>query len=158
RIAREVGAPPDDLARLRDEVIAALALDEVRPLQSWSGLDPETRRADYAFEADRDVLVGEDRTIHVPRLSDPSELKVLGADRPSFRAWPLLSPDGRFLSTWSETQLELWDLERGEVPAAWPADARGVAYRPDGRQVAVVRVNSELRVYDLPAVTESARG
>jgi len=157
-IAREVGAPPEDLAELRDEVIAALALDDIQPERTWSGLEPDPRWAAYAIEADRFVLVGQDGTIHVHRLSDRSEIKAVGADRPSARVWPGFSPGGRFLHVFSgESDIELWDLERGEIPAAWPADARGVKPRTDGRQVAVVRADGELRVYDLPAMTEAAR-
>ena len=51
----------------------------------------------------------------------------------------------------------MWDLERGEIPAAWPADVAAWCIRADGRQVAVVRADGELRVYDLPAMTEAAR-
>jgi WD40 repeat protein len=158
QIARDVGAPPRDLADLRDEVIAALALDDAYPERTWSGLEPTEQRAAYDIEGDRCILVGEDGTIHVHRLSDRSEIKAVGNDRPAAREWPVFFPGGRFLHIWSgESDIELWDLERGEVPAAWPADARGVVYRADGRQVAVVRADGELRVYDLPAATESAR-
>jgi serine/threonine protein kinase/WD40 repeat protein len=157
-IAREVGAPPEGLAELRDEVIAALALDDIQPEQTWSGLETAPRLAAYAIEADRFVLVGQDGTIHVHRLSDRSLIKAVGADRPSARLWPGFAPGGRFLHACSgDSDIELWDLERGEIPLAWPADARGVKHRADGRQVAVVRANGELRVYDLPAMTEAAR-
>src|SRR5262249_51491245 len=62
------------------------------------------------------------------------------------------------LSVWSgPSRFELWDLERGEIPAAWPADTRGVCFRPDGKQVTLLRADGEVRVHDLPAMTESAR-
>jgi serine/threonine protein kinase/WD40 repeat protein len=161
-IAREVGAPPEDLAELRDEIIAALALDDIQPERTWSGLDADYRLAAYAVEADRFVRVGQDGTIHVHRLSDRSVIKAVGAGRPAARrwprSWPSFSPGGRFLHVRSgESGIELWDLQRGEIPAAWPADARGVVHRADGRQVAVLRADGELRVYDLPALTEAAR-
>jgi serine/threonine protein kinase/WD40 repeat protein len=157
-IAREVGAPPEGLAELRDEVIAALALDDIQPEQSWSGLETDQRLTAYAIEADRFVRVGQGGTIYVHRLSDRSLIKAVGAGRPLARFWPGFAPGGRFLHVYSgESDIELWDLERGEVPAAWPADARGVKPRADGRQMAVVRADGELRVYDLPAMTEAAR-
>jgi hypothetical protein len=157
-IAREVGAPPDDLDRLRDEVIAALALDDLHRVETQSGLEWDERIAAYAPEADRYVVLGEGGTIHVHRLSDKSEIKVVRADRPLAREWPRLSADGRFVSAWSfSSYIELWDLERGEVPAAWPADARGATFRDDGRQVAALRADGELRLYDLPDMNETAR-
>ena len=158
RIAREVGAPPEHLAELRDEVIATLALDDIRPVKSRSVPELPMRRSAFAIEADRYVVLGDDGSFHVHRLSDRSEIAVVGADRPATRDWPLLAPDGRFVSVWSSpSHHEFWDLEKGEIPAAWPADARGVAHRADGEQVAVLRADGELRVYDLPAMTESAR-
>jgi WD40 repeat protein len=158
RIAREVGAPPEDLARLRDEVIAVTALNDVSLVRTDSGLDLDPRSTAYAPDADRYVLLGEEGTIHVHRLSDRSEIRALGAGRPLAREWPILSADGRFLSVWAPpSSIELWDLERGEVPAAWPADVRGAAFRDDGRQLAALRADGELRVFGLPGLTESAR-
>src|SRR5262249_19876740 len=63
-IARDVGAAPEDLARLRDEAIAALALDDLRPVRTDSGLDLGFERAASALEADRYVLVGADGALH----------------------------------------------------------------------------------------------
>jgi eukaryotic-like serine/threonine-protein kinase len=157
-IAREVGAPPEDLALLRDEVIAALAVDDLAPAKIWPGLESDSVIAAYAPDADRYVLMGEDGTIHVHRFSDRSEIRAVGAGGRLGRVRPALSADGRFVSLWTGPRwIELWDLERGEVPAAWPPDVRGAAFRADGRQVAALRVDGELRLYDLPALTESAR-
>ena len=41
QIAHAVDAPPEHLAELRDEVIAALALADDHPVQTWSGLPPD---------------------------------------------------------------------------------------------------------------------
>src|SRR5262249_14436157 len=107
---------------------------------------------------DRYVVVGEDGTIHVHRLSDRSEIRAVGAGRPMHRERPLLSADGRFLSFWAvPSSTELWDLERGEIPPAWPADVRGVALPTQGRQMAALRADGELRLYLMPAMAETAR-
>jgi WD40 repeat protein len=157
-IASKVGAPPEDLAELRDEAIATLALDDTPRVETRPAPDLVSPRASGAFEADRYIVLGDDGSIHVHRLSDRSELKVVKAGRPANRDWPLLSPGGRFLGTRAgPSRVELWDLERGEIPAAWPADARGLAHRADGRQVAALRVDGELIVFDLPAMTVAAR-
>ena len=125
-IAREVGAPPDDLAELRDEVIAALALDDIQPERTWSGLEPDPRWAAHAIEADRFVLWGRTgrSTSIACRIAPRSRRSGSTGPRPG--SGPAFSPDGRFLHVYSgESDIELWDLERGEIPAAWPADARG---------------------------------
>ena len=157
-IAREVGAPPEHLAELRDEVIAALALADDRPVQTWSGLSLPGDRSACSIEADRYVVVGPGGVLHLHRLSDRSGVRVLGADRPAARLWPAFVPGGRFLTVaFGLSPPEVWDLERGEVPAAWPADVRCMAARGDGRQVAALCPDGELRVYDLPAMTEASR-
>ena len=158
RIAHEDGAPPEDVAELRDEVIAALALTDDQPVQTWSGMNWLSENMSTSIESDRYVEVKKDNLIHVYRLSDRSEVLVLGADRPSPRAAPRFVPGGRFLTVLAgRSQTELWDLQRGEAPAAWPADARGATPRVDGKQVAVLRSDDEVHVYDLPALTEAAR-
>jgi serine/threonine protein kinase/WD40 repeat protein len=158
RIAREVGAPPEDLARLRDEVIAALALTDDQRVPVGQGFDAAPPRAAYSIDADRYVVLGPNGSIHVHRLSDRSEVRVVGSDRPRDRHSIRFVPGGRFACVEAgDLQTELWDLERGEVPSAWPADVRCAVPRPDGRQVAALRSDGELRVYDLPAATMSSR-
>jgi serine/threonine protein kinase/WD40 repeat protein len=157
-IAREVGAPPEDLARLRDEVIAALALTDDQTVQVRQGFDVAPPLAACSIDADRYVVLRPNGSIHVHRLSDGSEVRVVGSDRPLDRYWIRFVPGGRFACVDAGAlQIELWDLERGEVPSAWPADVRCAVPRPDGRQVAALRSNGELRVYDLPAATDSSR-
>jgi len=158
QIAHEVGAPSEHLAELRDEVIATLALTDDQPVRTWKGLNLIPGPTACCIDADRYVVLGRNGSIHVYRLSDRSKVRVVGSDRPSARSWLRLVAGGRFVSVESgSSQTELWDLERGEVPAAWPADVRCVAPRLDGRQVAALRSDGELRVYDLPALTEASR-
>ena len=57
----------------------------------------------------------------------------------------------------SSKMVELWDLERGEMPANWPSDVCEATYRPDGGQVAALRSDGEVRVFNLPAMTETRR-
>ena len=96
-----------------------------------------------------------------PRPSPVGSLRDQGGrGRPAFGPEVARRLSGRpvpHASGQSRRAYELWDLERGEVPAAWLVDARAVAHRADGRQVAALRSDGELRVYDLPALTESAR-
>ncbi len=157
-IARDVGASPEDLANLRDEVIAALALPDDGVVQNWPGVKLSPEAATFSIVADRCVRLGPDGAIHVHRLSDGSEIRVVGAGRPAARVWPVYVPGGRFLYVVSgSSEIELWDLERGERPAAWPDDVRCITARSDGGQVAALRPDGELRIYDLPAMTEAAR-
>jgi eukaryotic-like serine/threonine-protein kinase len=158
RIASAGAAPTDLTEQLRDEVIATLAEIDERPVRTWPGLNLTAETAAFSFDDDRYVFVGKDGSIHLHRLTDKAEIQVLKSGQPAVLSWPVLIPGGRFLLVLSgSTQVHLWDLERRELFAAWPADVRGATYRPDGRQVAALRSNGELRVYDLAAMTETAR-
>jgi serine/threonine protein kinase/WD40 repeat protein len=157
-IARTSVAPPNHLDQLRDEVIATLGEIDERPLQTWSELKNSSENISFAFEAGRYVILEGDGSFHVHRLSDRSEIRVVKPKGSSVRSRPMLIEGGRFVVVWSGSlQTELWDLEIGDVPAAWPADVRCAAARADGGQVAALRSNGEMRVYDLPAMTEAAR-
>ncbi len=157
RIAHAVDAPPQHLADLRDELIAALALVDDHPGKIWSGLPTMDFLKSCNVEADRYVDIDRTGRIHVYRLSDRSQVRVLAADPPARRTWPVFVPGGRFVYLMSdESRMELWDLERGELPTAWPADVRCVAPRPDGKQVAALRSTGELQVYDLPSMARSS--
>ncbi len=62
-------------------------------------------------------------------------------------------PGGRFVYLLADdSRMELWDLERRDLPTAWPADVRCVSARADGAQVAALRSTGELQVYDLPSL------
>jgi serine/threonine protein kinase/WD40 repeat protein len=157
-IARESDAPKEHLAELRDEVIAALALAGDRPLKSWSGPPREDALTAYCVAADRYVTVEGKGILRVRRLSDRSDVRVLGLGRPADRVWPVFVPGGRFIRIWAGTvENELWDIERGELRTELPEEARCVVSRADGRQVAALLPDGELRVYDLPDMTVRSR-
>jgi WD40 repeat protein len=159
RIAHDAGATPVRLADLRDEVIATLALADDRPVRSWRGLAlPGGLSAAFCADADRYVVLEGDSAMHVYRLSDRSEVRVVMPRRQARRSSPEFVPGGRFVMVWADSShAELWDLKRGEQPAAWPDDVRCVAARPDGRRVAALRFDGALHVYNLPSLSEASR-
>src|SRR5262249_48078867 len=129
-----------------------------RPVRKWPQLNSLGENVTFSVTADRYLVSGADLSFHLHRMSDQSEIAVVKTGRNSVLARPVLIPGGRFMFVWSgPAQIELWDLERGELPALWPLDVRGVSHRFDGRQVAAVRSTGELCVYDLPALTEVSR-
>jgi eukaryotic-like serine/threonine-protein kinase len=158
QIAHENGAPSDQLADLRDEAIAALALPGDRVLKKWSSLPRPDSYACYSVETDQYVFVRSNGVLTVRRLSDRLLIREMGADRPADRSWPVFVPGGRFVYLWAgPTQIELWDVERAEVPPGWPSDVRCATARADGRQIAALLADGELRIYDLSELTEVAR-
>jgi serine/threonine protein kinase/WD40 repeat protein len=157
-LARAGIGSPDHVRELRNEVIATLAEADERPVQTWPGLNLDPTWSSFSFDADRYVVLKEGPAFHLCRISDQAEIRVVKARSASSRFWPELDVNGRFVVVWTTpSQIELWDLERGEVPAAWPAAVHGASLRLDGRQVAALQPDGEVRIYDLPAVKEVAR-
>ncbi|MGO9661088.1 MAG: WD40 repeat domain-containing serine/threonine protein kinase, partial [Acidimicrobiales bacterium] len=158
QLARSGMATPNLLTDLRGEAIATLGDSDVRPSQTWPGLNLDPAISSFSFDADRYVVVEGGKTFHLRRISDRSQLQVVKTKRSERLINPELDPSGHFVYFRPDpSKIELWDLDRGEVPRVWPSDVCDVAYRPDGGQIAALRPDGEVRVYDLPAMTESRR-
>jgi serine/threonine protein kinase/WD40 repeat protein len=158
QLARAGMARPSLLTDLRGEAIATLGDSNVRPSKTWPGLNLSPAVSSFSFDADRYVVVEGGHTFHLHRISDRSQLRVVKTNRAGSLVEPELDPSGHFVYVRSDpSKIDLWDLDRGEVPGVWPSDVCDVAYRPDGGQIAALRPDGEIRVYDLPAMTEARR-
>jgi len=158
KLARAGMAGPDLLTDLRGEAIATLGDGDVRPSKTWPGLNLDPTFSSFSFDADRYVVVDGGNTFHLHRISDRSQLQVVKTNRSGHLINPELDPSGHFVHVRSDpSKIELWDLDRGEVPGVWPSDVCDVAYRPAGGQIAALRPDGEVRVFDLPAMTEARR-
>ena len=157
-LARAGMAGPDLLTDLRGEAIATLGDGDVRPSKTWPGLNLDPDRSSFSFDADRYLVLEGGHTFHLHRISDRSQLRVVKTNRAGYRIEPELDPSGHFVCVRSDpSNIELWDLDRGEVPRVWPSDVCDVAYRPDGGQIAALRPDGEVCVFDLPAMNEARR-
>ena len=156
KIAHAVDAPASHLAELRDEVIAAVALADDRPVQKWGELKSAELSNAFSVAADRYANVQLDGSIHVYRLSDRRELKVLPGDgqlgacgRCSFRV-------GGFLRSWPTQTFSSSGISSApQYPRAGrPTYARGrTARRASGGRIAVDGRASGLRsAFALPEI------
>jgi eukaryotic-like serine/threonine-protein kinase len=161
RLARLGMAGPDLLTNLRGEAIATLGEGDLRASGVWPGLNIHPGYSSYAFDADRFVSLDRSLAFHLRRISDGSEILQVKTQSASALVNPRLDPNGRFVHVlsdqWGHSRTLLWDLHRGEMPAAWPDDVRDATFRPDGGQIAALRPDGEVIVYDLPAMTEARR-
>jgi serine/threonine protein kinase len=158
KAARQGMAEPGLLNDLRDEAISTLAEVDQRPIGRFSRLNFNLMDSSFSFNADRYVVVNDRTTMHLHRISDQSEIRVVKPSHAQALISPALLPGGRFVIVGAgPSRTELWDLELGEVPAVWPADIQCATYRPDGKQVATLRPDGEVRIYDLPAMKEVSR-
>ncbi len=152
QIAHTVKASPESISELRDETIAALALPDDSPVKVWSGLPAFGDWNAFSIAGDRYVQVDGGGLIHVYRLSDRAKTRVLGSSPSRARRFPVFVPGGRYVRIVASSEwMELWDLEQGVLPDAWPADTRGAAATADGAQVVALRQTGELVVFDLPS-------
>jgi serine/threonine protein kinase/WD40 repeat protein len=156
RIPQGATVAIDHREKLRDELIATLAEVDEQQVETWPGINIDWFRSSFAFDANRYVVLDNGNSLHLHRFPDRTQLRAVKSK--NALGWPILCPSGRFVIAWTfPSGFEFWDMERGEVPPAWPADVRCATFRPDGKQVAALLSDGEVRVFDLPAMTESRR-
>jgi WD40 repeat protein/tRNA A-37 threonylcarbamoyl transferase component Bud32 len=145
----------DMLQQVRDEVIASLALVDLREDREWKGHPADARVIvfDDALEryARRDVT----GAISVRRVKDDEQIRML----PGSGGWRGLSvmrfsPDGRYLAATMHTmhagpELKVWDLDRPDpifegVDGVFTAD-----FTPDSKRVVFPHPNDTLHVVEL---------
>jgi serine/threonine protein kinase/WD40 repeat protein len=160
RHSRELGRGPADLAKLRSEAIACLALPDVRLEHEWEGSPTGTNGLGFDERFERYAWSFKDQGIRICRLSDHQELMrvpTLPAERASRWLRPRFSPDGRFLvvdyALWtSKRPLQVWDLSTGTPRPVLPplADvATDPQFSPDGRALVVGLPDKSVRFFDL---------
>jgi serine/threonine protein kinase/WD40 repeat protein len=148
---------------LRTEAIAALTLPDLEIAQEWDGF-PEGALS-LAFDADFQRFARLSRTgnVTVCRLSEKGEeviAQLPAQGKPPFSTVSM-SPDGRFLVVGHSRvdQMEakgvcVWKLDGDEPALIIPEVPEGMqgaalAFRPDGRQLAIGHLGKSVSVYDL---------
>jgi serine/threonine protein kinase/WD40 repeat protein/tetratricopeptide (TPR) repeat protein len=155
QIGRALKLPPEKIAPLRDEAIAALALPDVRPDPSgrvilrppgykWVAFDAAMTR--YALRSRDEVLVR--------RVSNDEEIASFRAKGDHDIYILCFSPNGRYLATtYNSTGIALTirDLERGAVAVdhQGPATVQTAKFSPDSRRIALSSGDGHVLVYDL---------
>jgi eukaryotic-like serine/threonine-protein kinase len=161
RIGRERRMSPEQVAALRDEAIACMALPDLRPIGRviqrppgvlWTSFDPTMTRYALRFRQG---------TISVRRVIDDQETARFQA-RGDRDIWVFgFSPDGRYLATthWPGAALTVWDIDLHEVCLDDPGPVASYAakFSPDSRRVALGHADGELVVYDLATGRPSRR-
>jgi serine/threonine protein kinase/WD40 repeat protein len=151
RLARELGLPDEDFLELRNEVIACLALPDLRVARE---LPDRFAGSAYVFDGSVERHVREDAegNYSIRRVADDAEVCRL---RAGLKAdWMVLSPDGRWLLVVAQpSQCRLYAAggpEGWPVPLDEPAHAAH-AFSPDGRELAVAHPDGVISVYELPS-------
>ena len=151
RMAHAMSLPEADFLELRNEAIACLTLADLRTAQEWNGWPTGSLQVSFDSALERYARIDRSGNVSVRRVSDDAELWSL-TGLGSLEAWPTLSPDGRFLAV-ANNRFKLWDLSAHE-PILSEGNGYVSAFRPDSRQMALLQENSQVRLFDLPAVKQ----
>jgi WD40 repeat protein/Flp pilus assembly protein TadD len=151
QLARQLQLPEEDFLELRNEVIACLALPDLRVAREWDGW-PEGRGCitfDGHFE--RYAQVDRQGNTTVRRVADDAELchfpsGIIG------ECFLRFSPDGRFLLAWQTPRQRLWEVA-GPAPrqVLGSETSYAGAFSPDSRQLALAEADGSVRLHDLPS-------
>jgi WD40 repeat protein/tetratricopeptide (TPR) repeat protein len=152
------GITADELLRLRNETISALALPDLRvakeldvprAVRNGAAVDPTFER--YAFQHD-------DGTVFICRMSDAAELmRFPGLPPARYNTLAAFSPDGRYLAMNSvdHNVLKVWDLTKQRLVLSDEKLAgSGVvnwSFHPDGHELALVHTDNSVVFYELPS-------
>jgi serine/threonine protein kinase/WD40 repeat protein len=158
-LASELELAPEKKALLRDELIAAVSLPDLRPTPDAH--DYPADAIDFpAFDATlshyaRSHFRG---VISVRRMSDDRELVDLlfPTGKP---ARPLLSPGGTRLAAHTDNHLVVWDWSQKRILLQWMApqgEMLEAAFASEN-QLAVRQQNGEVLLFDLDSGRESHR-
>ncbi len=149
RIAREVGVPAEGMDELRNEVIACLALADLRPGATSVAIPPGTSQHVFDRDYRRYALSDAKGAIRVFRLGDDRPFASLAGLGRAPEAL-LLSPDGRFVAALSSGELQVWDVDGGRPVFPQPVPARPPSvFSGDSGRLMAIGPDDSIGLWDL---------
>ena len=140
--------------RVRNEVIACLALPDLRLIHAVQATHSPEPVFHFDTALERYALVDEAGVVHIRRVATDEELFELPGMTNGESRVHSFSPDGRFLAVgFHLCHLRVWNLERRELALSLDPETsfREVVFAPDSRTVAVVHHlgDGSIPVYEL---------
>src|SRR5262249_16800499 len=150
RIAWELGLPEKDFLELRNEVIACLALPDLRVEQEIPDPMPaNTSLLTFDDQLERYARVDRQGHVTVRPVADNVEIHRFRSGLAN--CWPYLSPDGRFLQLRGLPRgCELWRLAGREARRVDLEDSASAAYggfSPDSRRLALAHPDGSISLH-----------
>lgn len=145
--------------RIRDEVIASLALPDLRWVAATNLPKVDESKWQASFDPDFKMLIQANgsEALRIVRLGDGREAHPLVTAPLKTQAIQRFSPDGRFVALRHGEQLGVWDLRtRSNVVLAfcWPHPRAfnfpGMAFSHDSRSVAYGDAGNQILIHELP--------
>jgi WD40 repeat protein len=147
-MARDMNLGEADFLELRNEVIACLALTDIRVNREWVGCPTGTLRVEFSANLERYACADRHGVVTVCSVSDGAVICRIPAIEPG-ESFLKLSPDGRFLARIHAAQFELWSLA-GQEPTRMLLEPHGnFDFSPDSRLLARGLADHAISVYDL---------
>ncbi|HWN97259.1 MAG TPA: serine/threonine-protein kinase [Methylomirabilota bacterium] len=162
RLLREAaarGGPAEFRQRLRDELLATLALSDMpfagQPQLRGGSLDPAFTLFDPAFARHASVLDGS--TIVVRRVADGAELSRFQTGPSRVTRLEQFSHDGRYLGLRHPDGISIWNAESGELCFTTNGPARMFAFAPRKPLLALEEWGCQISLRQLPDGNEGQR-
>ena len=149
-MARDGSLSNADLLELRNEAIAAVVLPDVRIGAAAHAWPFSTHAVDFTGALDRYACVDREGTVSIHRTEGVAEIWKFPGSEPGV-AWPLFSPDGRFLAVWDwgRSRVKAWRIDGpGPFPLLDEERMSYPVFRPDSRRL-VCRQDDSIVVFDL---------
>jgi serine/threonine protein kinase/tetratricopeptide (TPR) repeat protein len=170
RLAPSLGLGPDEWLGLRNEVIACLALTDLRLDRSWPGYPPGTAATGIAIDplVERYAIVDSHGHLVVRQMEDNRELARIDLHPPLGRApdWRLnlrFSRDGRLVAAVGGERnvyplpTRVWNWASGQLVLSIPStgsEGEQCDFTQDSRWFAICRADGTVANYDLLASQE----
>jgi serine/threonine protein kinase/WD40 repeat protein/Flp pilus assembly protein TadD len=154
-LARELGVCEEVRLELRNVAIAALAVPDLYPAQTWDGFPPDSMQMDFDERLEIYARTDESGNCSVRRVDGDVLVAYLQAPRSGGRdARPALSRDGRFLVVKQPGgATRVWELggAGARLVLDEPEDVFWIDFHPKQPRVAFSHLNGRVTVWDLPA-------
>ncbi|MBI5385942.1 MAG: protein kinase [Verrucomicrobia bacterium] len=155
-LAPQLGLAESNRLQLRNEVIASLALADVRPIRQWPALVNPIDPVSFDAELRQYVLSDFGSNACLQQTSDGRELARFGtAGDPFFHR--CLSPDGKWLATKHQSgRVCLWDVSSHRLKMEFPTrESPALEFSRDSRWLAADQPDRTLVIHDLQTGSRS---
>jgi serine/threonine protein kinase/WD40 repeat protein len=150
QLARRLDLPEENFRELRNEVIACLALPDLRVAREWPYPPRGISAVDFDGQLERCAWIDRQGNISVRQVADDAE--ICGCQSGIGAGYIKLSFDGRFLAVGQSKRIKLWKLTGTEPELIQDESAANCcAFSRDGRLFAIGRADGSIGQFDLPS-------
>jgi serine/threonine protein kinase/WD40 repeat protein len=153
QLARELGLERERLLELRDSAIASLALADVKLDKLGPARAEGWRQAFFDGDLQRYGRADSKGNINVYRMTDDRVTSSIAAPaNASGPPWGRFSPDGKLLAFRHnpDLRIRLWDCENERLifDSPYANHDAALAFRPDGRHLALGQSDGTITIHD----------